>query len=67
MGLKLTTGAAIGSDQKQQKQMPGPGNYDPNYKVGTNTMPSFSMKGRYSEQKKLAVPGPGTYNKSFVD
>lgn len=30
-------------------------------------MPEFSMKGRYKTQKGLAVPGPGTYERSLKD
>lgn len=67
MGLKLTNGAAIGGDEKQQKNTPGPGNYDPDYKAGVEKKPAYSMKGRYKAEKRLDVPGPGTYNKSFVD
>ena len=67
MGIKLTNGAAIGGVHEKQKNTPGPSNYQPNFNVANKSMPSFSMKGRYAAQKKLDVPGPGTYNKSFVD
>ena len=67
MGLKLCQGAAIGGDTDKQKNTPGPGNYNPDYKAAIEKKPSFSMKGRYAPQKRLNVPGPGTYNKSFVD
>jgi hypothetical protein len=67
MGLKLANGAAIGADADKQKNTPGPGNYDPNFKVSVDQKPAYSMKGRYSATKRLNVPGPGTYNKSFVD
>ena len=65
MGLKLEKTAAINGGK--QKWVPGPGNYNPDYKKAVESKPSYSMKGRYSEQKKLNVPGPGTYAKSLVD
>ena len=59
MGLKLGNQGAINGDKS--KWIPGPGNYNPDYTSGVQAKPSYSMKGRYMEQKKLNVPGPGTY------
>ena len=44
--------------------VPGPGNYNPNYRVATKELPHFSMKGRHDDLKKLTVPGPGTYERN---
>lgn len=30
-------------------------------------MPKYSMKGKYMDQKRLNVPGPGTYKSSLKD
>lgn len=65
MGLKLNKGAAISGENT--KGVPGPGNYNPDFAKSQTCKPSYSMKGRYKEAKKLDVPGPGTYNKSLVD
>ncbi len=65
MGLKLENQAAISS--KPKMYVPGPGNYNPEFKFAENAMPSYSMKGRYHDQKKLVVPGPGTYQKNMND
>lgn len=67
MGIKLIPGAPIGGDAVKQKNTPGPGNYDPDFKAQAKSMAAYSMKGRYAPPKKLDVPGPGAYNKSFVD
>lgn len=63
MGAKLQGSMSV----DKAKFAPGPGNYDPDFKKSVHQMPSFSMKGRYKDSKKLDVPGPGTYQKSLVD
>mmetsp|Transcript_5502 Transcript_5502/g.9339 ORF Transcript_5502/g.9339 Transcript_5502/m.9339 type:complete len:344 (-) Transcript_5502:28-1059(-) len=65
MGLKLDNQSAIQTSAK--KFVPGPGNYNLDYNNTEKAMPKFSIKGRYKDQKKLQVPGPGTYQKSLVD
>jgi hypothetical protein len=50
-----------------KKGTPGAGAYDPEYKNTVDKKPTYTMKGRYSEAKRLNVPGPGTYQKSLVD
>ena len=65
MGLKLEKTGAINGNKA--KWVPGPGNYNPDYKTGVEEKPSYSMKGRDSAQKTLNVPGPGTYARSLVD
>jgi hypothetical protein len=64
MGLKLDKHSAISANGKEN---PGPGNYNPDYKLAENQLPQFSIKGRYKDAKKLDVPGPGTYNKGLAD
>lgn len=64
MGLKLENQSAI---RNSGGNLPGPGNYEPVFKSVIKSLPSYSLKGRYSEHKKLDVPGPGTYNQSFND
>lgn len=63
MGVKLESAITTSAS----KFVPGPGNYDPNFKACMKEKPSFSIKGRYNDLKKLQVPGPGTYQKSLVD
>ena len=62
-------GAKLGSSfvNAGVKGSPGPGGYDPDFKVTSNKKPTYTIKGRYSEAKRLNVPGPGTYQKSLVD
>ncbi len=67
MGLKLSNSCAIGADNEKQKHLPGPGAYQPKFATTQKQKPLFSMKGRYKPQKKLDVPGPGTYDKSMMD
>lgn len=59
MGLKLEKLGAISPEKT--KYIPGPGAYQPDYNRNLTQLPSYSMKGRYQDSKKLIVPGPGTY------
>ena len=63
MGMKLENGNALAV----KNTTPGAGAYNPDYKVGIEAKPHYSIKGRYQAAKKLNVPGPGTYQKSLVD
>lgn len=63
MGLKLENKSMTAS----AKQLgPGPGKYNPDFNSNVTKYPEFSMKGRYKEVRKLNVPGPGHYEKTFV-
>eukprot|EP00356_Strombidium_inclinatum_P017106 CAMPEP_0170483580 /NCGR_PEP_ID=MMETSP0208-20121228/3259_1 /TAXON_ID=197538 /ORGANISM="Strombidium inclinatum, Strain S3" /LENGTH=163 /DNA_ID=CAMNT_0010756693 /DNA_START=857 /DNA_END=1345 /DNA_ORIENTATION=- len=63
MGVKLESSLA----NPKARLVPGPGNYEPDFRATQKAKPSFSMKGRYNEQKRLNVPGPGTYKKGLAD
>lgn len=65
MGEKLEKTSAISPEKK--KFIPGPGTYEPDYKADKTKMPSYSMKGRHDDLKRLVVPGPGAYEISLVD
>jgi len=65
MGLKLDKTGAISPEKT--KYIPGPGTYEPDFKSNSNTLPSYSMKGRHEELKRLVVPGPGSYESSLKD
>ena len=65
MGLNIEKTAAISPDKT--KYIPGPGAYEPDFKAEKNKLPSYSMKGRHEELKRLAVPGPGAYDSSVAD
>ena len=65
MGVKLDRQGALGAPGGQH--VPGPGNYDPDYKSVQPTLPKFSIKGRYPDARRMEVPGPGTYQKGFGD
>mgnify|MGYP002633026514 CR=1 FL=1 len=64
MGLKLDKRSAL---SPSKKVVPPPGAYDPDYRAAIAGEPRFSMKGRLREPRKMAVPGPGTYNKTLCD
>lgn len=66
MGLKLDENSAM-SPPKHKKFVPPPGAYDPDYRKSVNADPRYSMKGRHPDLSKLAVPGPGTYEKNLAD
>lgn len=63
MGLKLEKHGSLST----KNLAPGPGTYDGDYKAQVKAMPKYSMKGKYSPQKRLNVPGPGTYKSSLHD
>jgi hypothetical protein len=53
MGQKL-------DDNKDKMQVPGAGQYDPDYKAVTKSLPKYSMKARFNTlTDKMNVPGPG--------
>ena len=58
MGDKLEKTSCISPEKK--KYIPGPGAYEPDYKAEKSKMPSYSMKGRHDDLKRLVVPGPGS-------
>lgn len=62
MGMKLEKQSVMGS---ARNDAPGPGNYDPNYRNVIQSLPKFSIKGRYKNQKPAEVPGPGAYSSNF--
>ena len=64
MGLKLEETGAL---NPKKKVVPPVGAYEPNYRKQVASDPSYSMKGRHTDLKRLNVPGPGTYNKPLVD
>ena len=67
-GSKWVMGAKLGSSFiTGNKNTPGPGGYDPDFNATSNKKPKYTIKGRYSEAKRLNVPGPGTYQKTLVD
>lgn len=63
MGLKLEGQGAIST----KSLVPGPGTYDGDYKARVQSMPKYSMKGKYADQRRLNVPGPGTYVAGLKD
>ena len=65
LGLKLDNRGALA--QNKSVIVPGAGTYEPNYRAEAKKDPSFSIKGRYREPKKLDVPGPGTYAGNLSD
>ena len=65
LGLKLENKGALSTNKSVV--VPGAGTYNPDYKAEAKKEPSFSMKGRYKDLKKLDVPGPGTYSKNLSD
>lgn len=55
MGQKL-------DDGKDKMNVPGAGQYDPDYKAVTKNLPKYSMKARFNTlTDKMNVPGPGQY------
>jgi len=63
MGLKLDNMSSIGLSVAKTKANPGAGTYDADYTKSKKRLPSYSMKARHADLKKLTVPGPGAYNK----
>lgn len=55
------------NQSREEKFIPGPGAYEPDYKADKTKMPAYSMKGRHDDLKRLVVPGPGSYESSLVD
>ena len=64
MGLKLDNHGAL---SVKNQWVPGAGTYEPKYKNGDKTLPSYSMKGRHTFTSKMQNPGPGTYLSSQND
>jgi len=64
MGKKLDSGGAL---SRSSALNPGPGNYNPDFKVTIASLPKFSIKGRYIERPKMQAPSPGTYSYGFSD
>lgn len=61
MGLKLDNQSSIGQALRKSSGKPGAGAHNPDYKVQKKSMPAFSMIARAPGEKKMNVPGPGTY------
>jgi hypothetical protein len=49
MGVKIDSGAI----SRSSALYPGPGNYNPDYRATVNSLPKFSIKGRYAEKAKM--------------
>lgn len=64
MGLKLDERSAL---SPPKKTVPPPGAYDPDYRKAISGDPRYTLKGRHAEPSKMAVPGPGTYERSLAD
>jgi len=50
MGLKLDNHGAL---SVKNQWVPGAGTYEPKYKNGDKTLPSYSMKGRHTFTSKM--------------
>ena len=62
MRLKLDNQSSIGQSLMKNKGKPGPGGHDPDYKCAKKAFPAFSMISRPPGERKMVVPGPGTYD-----
>jgi len=54
---------------RDNKKVPGPGNYNPNCDPAYKTGPKWSMKSKLGsslDSRAAFVPGPGNYNPSFT-